>query len=109
MANSVVLPVTEAATGSNCYGNAHYYFYELTDGSFPSNLFYNMSNSALTDVLDLGHGDAQQLHLVDRLGLNQLLGIGLADQKTNSQTGINAQLYIKDPITSGIRSWRELR
>lgn len=109
VANSIVLPVAQAPTGNACYGSAHYYFYKLPDGAFPTERFYLSDDSAIGDILGLGYGKPQKLQLMDRPTLDQLLGFGIAEQDSSNQANINAQLYIKDPITTGIRSWRELR
>lgn len=108
VSNSIVLPVSTAPTGSNCYRNAHYYLYNLVDGRFPTDRFYNTDNTAITTIVNLGNGEPETLKLSD-FSDGKLLGYGISDQKSNGSVGINKTLYIKDMITTGIRSWRELR
>ncbi|MCK5725561.1 MAG: hypothetical protein KAH22_01905, partial [Thiotrichaceae bacterium] len=109
-ANSIILPVTHVSIGANCPGTAYYYLYSLTNGYFPTNTFTKSSdNSAINSKISVGLGDAKTLQLLDFTTTNKLLGMGISAQKINGQTGINTTIYINDAITTGIRSWRELR
>ncbi len=109
VANSIVLPVTTEPTGSNCYRNAHYYLYKLTDGNFPSKTFYNVDKTEITTLIDLGKGEAKRLDLSDFASASTLVGFGTADQKADSATSLSKAIYIHEGFTTGIRSWRELR
>jgi hypothetical protein len=108
--DSIVLPVALPPTGNNCYGTAHYYFYKLHNGYFPTKAFFNSTdNSEVTAPVTLGYGDARKLHMAHMSGVDKLMGIGIADQKADNDIGINKSFYIKDPVQTGLRSWRELR
>ena len=109
-ANSIILPVTHAPTGNRCYGTAYYYLYSLTNGYFPSTVFTKSSDkSAINSIISVGLGNAKTLQLSDSATADKLLGMGISEQKTNGQTGVNTTIYINDTVTTGIRSWRELR
>ena len=114
VANSLVLPVTLAPTGNNCYGTAHYYLYKLQNGHFPTAVFYNSDNSAISHsinngIIDLGYGAAHRLQIATMQNSNKLIGLGVATQTLSNETGISKSFYIKERFTTGIRSWRELR
>jgi hypothetical protein len=109
IANSIVLPVTTDPVNSNCYRNAHYYLYKLTDGHFPIKTFYNADNSEITTTLALGKGEAKRLKIADLAGADKLVGFGAADQKATSATTFTKAIYIHEGFTTGLRSWRELR
>lgn len=110
VADSIVLPVSLPATGNSCYGTAYYYFYKLTDGYFPNNTFYDATTStAITQEVSLGYGAAKSLLLANMPGKEKLSGLGIAEQGANNSTGISKSMHIKDPFSSGIRSWREIR
>ncbi len=109
IANSIILPVTTAATANSCDGEAYYYFYRMQDGHMPTKTFYNVSDSsAITAAINLGKGEAQRLHVADHSGTSKLIGLGMATQKADGGTGINSSFYIEDPVRTGIRSWKEL-
>lgn len=110
VAGSVVLPVMHTPSGTNCYGDAYYYFYKLDNGHFPTDRFFTSNNSTpIADKLNLGVGSVRTLHLTDLSGKQKQLGIGIADQTNANNSGINTSFYIKDAISTGIRSWREIR
>lgn len=110
VSDSLVLPVALPPTGNSCYGTAHYYFYKLHDGHFPTKAFFNSNdNSEVTTPVTLGYGAARKLHIAHLPGADKLMGIGISDQKPNNDVGINKSFQVKDPVQTGIRSWRELR
>lgn len=107
--DSVVLPVNVPdAIGKSCYGKAFYYLYKLTDGSFPQNSFFKADNSSITGNIALGNGYPRRLVLSDILDKDVLAGFGHADQIKDSTTGVNEIFFIRDSLTTGIRSWRIL-
>ncbi len=108
VANSIVLPVTLDPANNQCSGLSYYYLYQLDNGHFPSNRFYTTSESAINSNIAIGKGNAQTLHFANLLGSSQMMGSGMSDQTTNGATGISTQFIIKDPISTGVRSWREL-
>lgn len=112
VSNSIVLPVSipPAANSTYCYGEAYYYFYKISDGYFPENTFYNTGNARpISGPALIGYGNAKRLLLSHQTGADKLMGMGISEQKTNNAVGINRTFIIKDPVTIGIRSWRELR
>lgn len=111
IASSIVLPVTEAPSDNTvCYGDTYYYFYKLLNGNKPTKTFFSTSaHAAITSgKIKLGKGEAMSMHLTTSSNAKKLIALGLASQNTNSGTGVSETFYIKDPITSGIRSWKEL-
>ncbi len=110
VANSLVVPVTLAATGTNCDGAAYYYLYQLTDGHVPTETFYNTSdNSAITSRVSLGKGTARRLHVAEHPSSKKLIGLGISDQTSSGSTGVGSSVYIEDPVSTGVRSWEILQ
>ncbi len=110
IASSIVLPITEEPDANQCHGNASYYLYRLTDGNKPVNTFFNTDeHTAITSgVIGLGKGETKRMFLTTRPDAKKLIALGLADQDALGNTGVSNSFYINDPITSGIRSWKEL-
>ena len=108
VANSLVLPITLEPANNQCDGLSYFYLYQLNDGHFPSNRFYTTSNTAISNTIALGKGNAKTLHFINLLGSSKMMGVGLADQTTGGTTGVSTQFIIKDPISTGVRSWKEL-
>ena len=110
IAGSIVLPVTLAPDLSSCEGQAYYYLYQLKDGHIPTKTFYQTSDSsAITGPISLGKGEARRLHVAEYPASDKLIGLGMADQKTDGSTGINSSFFIVDPIATGVRGWKTLK
>ncbi|MEE9352445.1 MAG: hypothetical protein V3U78_09305, partial [Thiotrichaceae bacterium] len=108
IANSIVLPITLEPASGQCSGLSYYYLYQLDDGHFPTHRFYTTSNTAISSRIALGKGDARTLHFTNLLGSSKMIGSGIADQTTDGEAGVGTQFIIKDPISTGVRSWKEL-
>lgn len=107
--DSVVLPVNEPdITGAHCYGKAYYYLYKLTEGNFPQHAFFKTDNSPIVENIALGYGNPTRLVLSDIPAKDVLVGFGHADQTKDGMTGVNDTFFIRDVLTTGIRSWRIL-
>ena len=105
----VVLPLTVLdSASSGCYGKAYYYLYRLSDGNFPTQSFIKKDGTVIVDNIALGYGEASQLAITDLAGTNKLLGYGVADKDVNLNSGIATSFIIKDPMTTGVRGWKEI-
>lgn len=107
--DTVVLPLTVLpASSANCYGQAMYYLYSLTNGHFPNKTFFKVDRSAIDSNIALGYGEAHKLTITDLSGKDQLLAYGLSDQKLDKTVGLAEPFVIKDPVATGIRGWKEI-
>ena len=107
--DSIILPISAIdSSSSSCYGKAYYYLYSLSDGKFPSTSFYNNDNTAMDTNIALGYGEAKKISITDLSGTDNLMAYGVADKKVDLSAGIATSFIIKDPVTSGIRGWKEI-
>lgn len=111
IANSLVLPVTLPPVGDACDNRAYYYFYKLSNGHIPTKTFYSSGNNstAITSgSITLGKGDAKRMNLTVGAKSQKLIALGLSGQDINGASGLKTTFYVNDPVTSGLRSWKEL-
>lgn len=105
----VVLPLSVLdSAASACYGKAYYYLYRLSDGNFPTQSFIKKDGTYIVENIPLGYGEASQLSITDLAGTNKLLGYGVADKDVDLNSGIATSFIIKDPVTTGVRGWKEI-
>lgn len=109
VADAVVLPLNVLpASSTTCAPIAYYYVYSLTDGKFPKDSFFKTDNTAINTNIVLGYGEASRMTISDLAGKDKLVGYGLSDQRLDNSIGIGSPFIIKDPVTAGIRSWKEI-
>ncbi len=105
----VVLPLSVLdSAASACYGKAYYYLYRLSDGNFPMQSFIKNDGTYIVENIPLGYGEASQLSITDLAGTDKLLGYGVADKDVDLNSGIATSFIIKDPVTTGVRGWKEI-
>lgn len=109
VADAVVLPLSVPdSTSTNCVDTAYYYMYNLFNGKFPKETFLTVKEKPILTNIVLGYGDGKRLNVSDFLGTDKLLAYGLADQNLDFKAGIASSFTINDPVTTGIRGWREV-
>lgn len=109
VADSVVVPLTVMTSSSaECYGKAYYYLYNLSDGKFPNKFFYKIDNTDIEDNIPLGYGEASKLSITDVASTDKLVGYGVADKDLDLNSGIATSFIIRDPVTTGLRGWKEI-